>query len=67
MNIEKEAESDRLDVNKEFVKNLNAAFRETEQFIIKNLHNPDERDSSLRRLEEARSWCILCKDRHGIR
>ena len=67
MNIEKEAESYRLDVNKEFVKNLNAAFRETEQFIIKNLHNSDERDSSLRRLEEARAWCILCKDRHGIR
>jgi hypothetical protein len=67
MNIEKEAESYRLDVNKEFVKNLNSAFRETEQFIIKNLHNSDERDSSLRRLEEARSWCILCKDRHGIR
>jgi len=67
MNIEKEAESYRLDVNKEFVKNLNAAFRETEQFILKNLHNSDERDSSLRRLQEARSWCILCKDRHGVR
>jgi len=67
MNIEKEAESYRLDVNKEFVKNLNATFLETEQFIIKNLHNSDERDSSLRRLEEARSWCILCKDRHGVR
>ena len=67
MNIEKEAESYRLNANKEFVKNLNAAFRVTEQFIIKNLHNSDERESSLRRLEEARSWCVLCKDRHGIR
>jgi len=67
MTIEQEAKSYRLDVNKEFVKNLNATFLETEQFIIKNLHNSDERDSSLRRLEEAKSWCILCKDRHGIR
>jgi len=67
MTIEQEAKSYRLDVNKEFVKNLNATFLETEQFIIKSLHNSDERDSSLRRLEEAKSWCILCKDRHGIR
>ena len=67
MTIEQEAKSYRLDVNKEFVKNLNATFLETDQFIIKNLHNSDERDSSLRRLEEAKSWCILCKDRHGIR
>jgi len=67
MTIEQEAKSYRLDVNKEFVKNLNATFLETEQFIIKNLHNSDERDSSLRRLIEARSWCILCKDKHGVR
>jgi|TARA_R110002124_G_scaffold208824_1_gene375178 hypothetical protein len=66
MNIEQEAESYRLDVRKEFDKNLNAIFEQTEQFIIKNLHNSDERDSSLRRLIEARSWCILCKDRHGL-
>ena len=67
MNIEQEAESYRLDARKEFDKNLNAIFEQTEAFIIKNLHNSDERDSSLRRLIEARSWCILCKDRHGIR
>jgi hypothetical protein len=67
MTIEQEAKSYRLDVNKEFVKNLNATFLETEQFILKSLHNSDERESSLRRLEEAKSWCILCKDRHGIR
>ena len=67
MNIEQEAESYRLDVRKEFDKNLNAIFEQTEAFIIKNLHNSDERDSSLRRLIEARSWCILCKDHHGVR
>ena len=67
MTIEQEAKSYRLDVNKEFVKNLNATFLETEQFILKSLHNSDERESSLRRLEEAKSWCILCKHRHGIR
>ena len=67
MTIEQEAKSYRLDVNKEFVKNLNATFLDTEQFILKSLHNSDERESSLRRLEEAKSWCILCKDRHGIR
>ena len=67
MNIEQEAESYRLDARKEFDKNLNAIFEQTEAFIIKNLHNSDERDSSLRRLIEARSWCILCKDKHGGR
>jgi len=67
MNIEQEAESYRLDARKEFDKNLNAIFEQTEAFIIKNLHNSDERDSSLRRLIEARSWCILCKDKHGVR
>ena len=67
MTIEQEAKSYRLDVNKEFVKNLNATFLETEQFILKSLHNSDERESSLRRLEEAKSWCVLCKDRHGVR
>ena len=67
MTIEKEAKSYRLDVRKEFDKNLNAIFEQTEQFILKSLHNSDERESSLRRLEEAKSWCILCKDRHGIR
>ena len=67
MTIEQEAKSYRLDARKEFDKNLSTVFAETEQFIIKSLHNSDERDSSLRRLEEARSWCILCIDRHGIR
>ena len=67
MNIEQEAESYRLDARKEFDKNLNAIFEQTEAFIIKNLHNSDERDSSLRRLIEARSWCILCKDKHSVR
>ena len=67
MNIEQEAKTYRQDIGKEFDNNLSKAFKETEQFIIKNLHNSDERDSSLRRLEEARSWCILCIDRHGIR
>ena len=50
MNIEQEAKTYRQDIGKEFDNNLSKAFKETEQFIIKNLHNSDERDSSLRGL-----------------
>jgi|TARA_R110000744_G_scaffold11718_5_gene35525 hypothetical protein len=67
MNIEQEAKKYRQDVEKEFIKELNTAFAETERYILKSLHNSDERESSLRRLEEAKSWCVLCKDRHGVR
>ena len=50
MNIEQEAKKYRQDVEKEFIKELNTAFAETERYILKSLHNSDERESSLKKL-----------------
>jgi len=67
MNIEKEAQFYRSEQRKKFAKELHLAFKGTEQFIIQSLHNSDERESSLRRLEEAKHWAVACKERHGLR
>jgi hypothetical protein len=67
MNIEKEAEKYRLEQRKKFAKELHLAFKGTEQFLIQNLHNTDELERSLCRLEEAKHWAVACKERHGLR